>query len=244
MDVHLVSNVLQQTWPLSGLDFTDCIFGTSPHLFCSVYSLWNFQPIELSLPFPVEAHCKEKYSGIQGQGTEPFLWSFTATEKGIGRNTPRRAADELSQCETAWYSPPEFLQAQVQVCRTTWLIFPLWIGTALPALRFYTVPNLLHVLHHSQGHSCLSCFQDFINKQKEEGLMPLIELLCILTGNNKLTHMEAKHNWKLHPYQLFLFSNQCFMPCNDSRQQQLPTASFSSFILLSLPKREAWNIPD
>lgn len=26
MDVHLVSNMLQQTWPLSGLDFTDCFF--------------------------------------------------------------------------------------------------------------------------------------------------------------------------------------------------------------------------
>lgn len=137
MDVHLVSNVLQQTWPLSALDFTDCFsFGMSPHLFCSVYSPCNFQLIKLSSPFPVEAHCKEKYSGMQGQGTEPFLWSFTATERALRRNTPRRAADELSQCEAARHNPAEFLQAQVQVCRTTWLIFLLWIRTAVPTLHF------------------------------------------------------------------------------------------------------------
>lgn len=48
-DVQLISNVLQQTWPLSGLDFTDTFWGgTSPHLFCSVWSLCNFWLIKLS----------------------------------------------------------------------------------------------------------------------------------------------------------------------------------------------------
>lgn len=56
--VYLVSNVLQQTWPLSGLDFTDpslfFFFGTSPPLFCFVCSLCIFQLIKLlsMLTFP------------------------------------------------------------------------------------------------------------------------------------------------------------------------------------------------
>lgn len=45
MDVHLVSNVLQQTWPLSGLDFTD-------------YFFWDLSPFILlclqPLQFPVD----------------------------------------------------------------------------------------------------------------------------------------------------------------------------------------------
>lgn len=121
------------------------------------YAISGWSNFHHRLPYPVEAHCEEKYSGMQGQGMKSFLQSFIATERALGKNTPRGAAAKLSQSGTAQYAPAELLQAQGQVWRTTWLIFLLWMRTALPALcflhgteacyMFFMTPRALHVCH-------------------------------------------------------------------------------------------------
>lgn len=123
---------------------------------------WDLTPFTLfclqPLQFPadkafINAHlskqkhaAKKNIQACKAKGQTPSWGPSIA----IGRNTPGGAAAKLSQSGIARHAPAELLQARGQVWRTTWLIFLLWMRTALPAWCFlHDTEAYYNVLHHS-----------------------------------------------------------------------------------------------